>query len=154
MLTGYAPNLSEIHPGSQLQELRLTPLRSQVFMFSAITWNRHRIHFDKDQAIAEGFPDVAVQRGLIGNYMARLLTDWAGAGGRLGRLHWKVTRSAFPEEELCCQGIVTEVATVDNATTVSCALRVMNPRGEQVADGEGRVHFLPETIRERSADDR
>lgn len=83
-----------------------TPTKTQLFMFSAITWNRHQIHFDKDQAQAEGFPDVAVQRGLIGNFFARALWSWKL--GRISRLQWKVTQSAFPGRELRCEGRVTE----------------------------------------------
>ena len=119
-------------------------------MFSAVTWNRHKIHFDKDQAMAEGFPDVAVQRGLIGNYLARLVTSWAGQDGRLQRLHWKVTRSAFPEQELRCQGTITDVASLHEVTRVDCALRVLNPEFEQVATGDARVRFVSKSIEGRT----
>lgn len=133
--------IGELSPGVSLGELRLTPTRSQVFMFSAVTWNRHRIHFDKEQAAAEGFPDVAVQRGLLGNYLVQLVGAWAGKPARIQRLHWRVIRSAFPEQELRCQGIVTDVAKLRDITRVDCALRILNPKYEQVAVGDARVRF-------------
>jgi hydroxyacyl-ACP dehydratase HTD2-like protein with hotdog domain len=117
-------------------------------MFSAVTWNRHKIHFDKDQAAAEGFPDVAVQRGLIGNYLAQLVTSWAGQAGHLRRLHWRVTKSAFPEQELRCQGIITDVAKLREVTRVDCALRILNPEFEQVATGDARVRFVSDSTKE------
>jgi hydroxyacyl-ACP dehydratase HTD2-like protein with hotdog domain len=141
MLQIESPKPRALTAGASLGELRLTPTRSQLFMFSAITWNRHQIHFDKDQALAEGFPDVAVQRGLIGNYLARLTTGWAGEYGRLERLAWRVTRSAFPGQELRCQGEISEVATIVDATQVACTLRILNPDNNQVATGQAQVGF-------------
>ena len=66
-----------------LPELVVTPTHSQIFMFSAATWNRHHIHYSRDAAIAEGLPDVVVQRALIGNYFVRLLTNWMGDAGEI-----------------------------------------------------------------------
>ena len=120
-------------------------------MFSAITWNRHQIHFDKDLALAEGFPDVALQRGLIGNYLARLTTGWAGERGRLERLYWRVTKHAFPGQELRCQGEVSEVDAVRDTTQVACVLRILNPEGDQVASGQALVRFPVNLERTRAS---
>jgi hydroxyacyl-ACP dehydratase HTD2-like protein with hotdog domain len=128
-------------PEARAFELRVTPDRTQVFTFGAITWNRHKIHFDRAQAEAEGFPDVVVQRGLLGNFLARSVAGWAGASGRLERLQWKVNQSAFPDQELRCQGEVTRVSDEAGTPVVDCALRIMNPDGAQVASGEARVRF-------------
>lgn len=110
-------------------------------MFSAITWNRHQIHFNKDQAEAEGFPDVAVQRGLIGNFLARFVMGWAGGAATLERLQWKVMQSAFPGKELKCQGEVTAVSESGDARKINCALWIENSDGAQVAAGEAIVNI-------------
>jgi hypothetical protein len=91
-----------------LPELRLRPTAMQIFMFSAVTWNRHHIHYNPDAARAEGHPDVVVQRSLIGNYFARHAGAWLGAAGRVARLSWRVTGSAVPNQGLCCHGVVRE----------------------------------------------
>lgn len=129
-------------PEARAFELRVTPSRTQLFTFGAITWNRHKIHFDRVQAEAEGFRDVVVQRGLLGNFLARSVMRWAGTDGRMERLAWRVTQSAFPDQELRCQGEVTSVTEDDDgARVVECALRIVNPDGAQVAAGEARVRF-------------
>ncbi len=140
MSSAEAHGVLDLRPGSSVGELRFTPTRSHVFMFSAITWNRHHIHYDKDKALAEGFPDVAVQRGLMGNYLARLMTNWSGEHGQLERLEWKVVKSSYPGQELCCAGQVAEVAEVGAAKYVRCALGIVSV-GEQIAIGEARVRF-------------
>jgi hypothetical protein len=76
-------------------------------MFSAITWNRHRIHYEPDAARAEGHADVVAQRALIGNLFARHVQTWLGTEGRLQRLGWRVLASATPGQRLRCQGAIT-----------------------------------------------
>jgi hydroxyacyl-ACP dehydratase HTD2-like protein with hotdog domain len=122
-----------------IPELVVTPDHTQVFMFSAVTWNRHHIHYDKDAAIAEGFPDVVVQRGLIGNFLARLLTTWLGKHGEIRALSWKVTRSAFPGTTLRCRGRVVAVEPGETGRTVSCELAVLDGDNQTVASGNARV---------------
>lgn len=91
-----------------LPELRVLPTPMQIFMFSAVTWNRHLIHYNADAARAEGHPDVVAQRSLIGNYFARHAGAWLGPAGRVARLSWRVTGSAIPNQGLCCHGVVRE----------------------------------------------
>jgi len=124
---------------SSIPELVVAPDRTQVFMFSAATWNRHHIHYDKDAAIAEGFPDVVVQRGLIGNFLARLLTNWLGKDGEIRALSWKVTQSAFPGTRLRCRGQAVAIERSDTADTVSCELSVVDDGDRTVATGTARV---------------
>lgn len=91
-----------------LPELRVLPTAMQIFMFSAVTWNRHHIHYSADGARAEGHPDVVVQRSLIGNYFARHADAWLGSSGRIARLVWRVTGPAVPNQWLRCNGVVPE----------------------------------------------
>ena len=91
-----------------LPELRVLPTPMQIFMFSAVTWNRHLIHYNADAARAEGHPDVVAQRSLIGNYFARHAGAWLGPAGPVARLSWRVTGSAIPNQGLCCHGVVRE----------------------------------------------
>ncbi|RJO75113.1 acyl dehydratase [Nocardia panacis] len=117
--------------GDRLPELRNTPTRVQLFRYSAVTWNTHRIHFDSDYAAVEGYPDVLVQSHLHGAFLTRLCTDWMGARGRLTRLAVTVKRFAVPGDVLICAGTVTGVEKVD--------------------DHSGLVHLGLEEIRESDA---
>ncbi|MGF6889368.1 hydroxyacyl-ACP dehydratase HTD2-like protein with hotdog domain [Nocardia sp. GAS34] len=98
-----------VRVGDRLPEMRHTPTRLQVFRYSAVTWNTHRIHFDSDYAAVEGYPDVLVQSHLHGAFLARLCTDWMGGGGCLTRLEVTVRRYAVPGDVLICGGVVTGV---------------------------------------------
>jgi hydroxyacyl-ACP dehydratase HTD2-like protein with hotdog domain len=68
----------------------LTPLltvsvsETQMFFFSAATYNGHRIHYDKQWARdVEGYDNVLVQGPLQAALLSRSLTDWIGGAGRL-----------------------------------------------------------------------
>lgn len=118
-----------------LPPLEVTPGTGHIFMFSAITWNRHHIHYDKDAALAEGHTGVVVQRALLGNYLARLVTQWLSDQGELRTLSWRVQKSALPDKPLTCQGEVVG----REGHTWKCELRILDQTGAVVAAGEAQV---------------
>jgi hydroxyacyl-ACP dehydratase HTD2-like protein with hotdog domain len=81
------------------------PDRLQLFLFSAATWNTHRIHTDPDYAAAEGYPDVLVQSHLHACFVMRALRDAVEpAGGRVVRFAWQNRHPAVPGDRLTCEG--------------------------------------------------
>jgi hydroxyacyl-ACP dehydratase HTD2-like protein with hotdog domain len=83
--------------------------RAQLFLYSAATWNPHRIHYDRDYAAVEGHPDVLVHGPLQGAWLTQYLTDWAGPLGRLIAVSWQNRASGFPEQDLEFSGTITAV---------------------------------------------
>ena len=130
-----------IIPGLSLGDYKVIPTKSQLFMFSALTWNRHQIHFNRDFAKEEGLPDVAVQRGLIGNFLAEYLSRWILDNGYLRKLKWKVLLSAFPGEELRCLGEIVSLNDDQGEKEIHCSLKVLNTANEQVAIGEAKLQL-------------
>jgi hydroxyacyl-ACP dehydratase HTD2-like protein with hotdog domain len=122
-----------------IPDLEVTPDATQIFMFSAATWNRHHIHYSKDAALAEGHADIVVQRALIGNFLARLLTDWLGDAGEIRELSWKVVQSALPGKTLRCTGVVTESTQSGSRQILTCELKVLNSQEQTIATGSARV---------------
>lgn len=126
---------AELALPATLPQLVVTPDAAQIFMFSAVTWNRHHIHYNRDAAVRDGLPDVAVQRGLLGNYFARLLTQWTGPAAHVRELSWKVQRSAFPGQPLRVQGEAVERDQLDGQICLRCTLTMLNDSGHVVASG-------------------
>ena len=126
---------------TQIPELIVRPDYTQVFMFSAITWNRHHIHYNKDAALSEGLPDIVVQRALIGNFFARLITNWIGEIAELRRLTWKVTRSALPGKDIVCRGKIKERMDSQNEKYLICEATASNNNEELIASGDAMVVF-------------
>jgi hydroxyacyl-ACP dehydratase HTD2-like protein with hotdog domain len=126
---------------AEIPEFSITPDHTQIFMFSAVTWNRHHIHYNKDAALDEGHGGVVVQRALIGNFLARLLTSWLGAAGEIRALSWKVVRSALPNQSLRCRGTVAE--RTDSGLLLSCEVVVLNQEDQPIATGQATVRLAP-----------
>src|SRR5690606_15592067 len=83
------PSPSQIEVGMRLPDLVWQPTTVQLFRFSAVTWNAHRIHYDRDSAADEGYPGVLVQAHLHGAMLARMITGWMGPRGRLRAMSWE-----------------------------------------------------------------
>lgn len=60
--------IENVEVGYELPNLIKQPTHVQLFRYSAITWNSHRIHYDQKYAAEEGYPDVLVQSHLHGAF--------------------------------------------------------------------------------------
>ncbi|MFN0064037.1 MAG: hypothetical protein ACKVPX_16135 [Myxococcaceae bacterium] len=124
-----------------LPELVVTPTAAQVFMFSAVTWNRHHIHFDKDAALAEGHSGVVVQRALLGNFLVRMLQGFLGGQGEIREIQWRVQSSAYPNDTLRCGGECVAREVEGDAQFLRCALALTKAGGHTVAVGQARLEL-------------
>jgi hydroxyacyl-ACP dehydratase HTD2-like protein with hotdog domain len=136
------PDWKSIEAPAAIDELVVTPDRMQLFMFSAVTWNRHHIHYSKDAALEEGLPDVVVHRALLGNFLARMLTDWLGDHGEIRELSWKVLQSALPGKPLRCQGVVIAKSSEGQRRGLTCDVKIVNEEGQSVAAGSALLELF------------
>src|SRR6516225_8219509 len=98
----------DVETGSAITPLIVTVTETQMFFFSAATYNGHRIHYDKDWARdVEGYENVIVQGPLQAALLARAITDWIGGRGRLVEYAVQNRAIAFAGEELTFVGVVT-----------------------------------------------
>jgi hydroxyacyl-ACP dehydratase HTD2-like protein with hotdog domain len=98
----------DVAPGDELPELTVTVDETQMFFFSAATYNGHRIHYDKAWARdKEGYDDILVQGPLQAALLARAITDWIGGSGRLVEYSVQNRGVAFPGQQLTFGGTVT-----------------------------------------------
>lgn len=126
---------NEIAAGTQVPELIKRPDYKQIFMYSAITWNRHMIHYNSEQAVKEGHKDIVVQRALLGSYLAQMISDWINENGTLRRLEWKVIQSAFPGDVLTCKGEVSEKHFTTDEKRISCNVSIENQLKNVIVTG-------------------
>lgn len=109
-----SPSYDDIAVGDQIPTLTVTVDETQMFFFSAATYNGHRIHYDKEWARAEGYDDVLVQGPLQAALLARALGDWIGGRGRLVSFSVQNRAVAYPGQRLEFGGRVTGKRLADN----------------------------------------
>ncbi len=98
----------DIGVGDAIPTLTVTVDETQLFFFSAATYNGHRIHYDKEWArTVEGYDDVLVQGPLQAALLARAIGDWIGGRGRLVSFSVQNRAVAYPGQLLSFGGEVT-----------------------------------------------
>jgi len=97
----------DITVGDSIPMLTVTVDETQMFFFSAATYNGHRIHYDKGWARSiEGYDDVLVHGPLQAALLARALGDWIGGRGRLVSFSVQNRAVAYPGQRLDFGGCV------------------------------------------------
>jgi hydroxyacyl-ACP dehydratase HTD2-like protein with hotdog domain len=125
--------------GDAVAPLTVTPTEAQLFAFSAITWNPHRIHYDQAYTRSEGYDDVLVQAHLHAAFLGRAVRAAYGPGTRVRRIGWQNRGPAGPGDTLTVTGTVVGVTTEDGAAIVECKLEERNERGELCVRGWATV---------------
>lgn len=124
-------HFEDVAVGDEMSTLTTTVGQTQMFFFSAATYNGHRIHYDKTWASdREGYDDVLVQGPLQSALLARAVTDWIGGAGRLVSFSAQNRAVAFPGEELSFVGTVTATRLSDGHGLVE--LEVSGRRGDDL----------------------
>ena len=105
----------DVQEGDQIPTLTITVDQTQMFFFSAATYNGHRIHYDKQWAQSvEGYDDVLVHGPLQAALLARALGDWIGGRGRLVSFSVQNRAVAHPGEQLTFGGQITGKRRTDD----------------------------------------
>lgn len=116
-----------------------TPSRAQLFMYSAISWNVHRIHYDVEYAKTESHPTVLVHGPLQGAFFGQFMTDWVSPAGTLKKLAYSNRGLALPDEPYIVKGRVTGKRIEDGQCLVDCDIRGENQVGDAAALGSATV---------------
>jgi hydroxyacyl-ACP dehydratase HTD2-like protein with hotdog domain len=132
----------DLEVGSVLPAHVHTPTEVQLFRYCAVSWNSHRIHYDRGWAQHEGYPNVLVQSHLHGAFFTSLVFDWAGSTGRVDRLQYSVRRFACPGDELTFEGTITALEEVEGGVSASVDLKEIRYADDTTcAIGDANVFF-------------
>ncbi len=129
----------DVSDGDTLPETNAAPSELQIFFFSAASNNGHRIHYDLPYAKTEGLPNILVQGPLQSALLAKMLTDWAGPGGRLAKIAIQNRGNAFPNEKLTYGGVVVGKREEDGQLLVDCEIFERNESGAVLMPGTATV---------------
>ncbi len=109
----------------------------QLFMYNAVLWNAHRIHFDLPYARdVEGYPGLVIAGPLMGDWLAQVVDLWIeDTGASLERIEYANRQAAYVGETLTAGGAVTEVSD----THIHVDLYVKNGRDEVITPGKAVI---------------
>jgi hydroxyacyl-ACP dehydratase HTD2-like protein with hotdog domain len=107
----------------------------QLFRFSAVSWNAHRIHYDTEFAALEGHPGVVVQSTLHGEMLGRYALEWAGQGASLESVSWRNRATAVAGEPLTWTATVRAAEPCDGGVRVTLDVSVLKDDGAPCVTG-------------------
>jgi hydroxyacyl-ACP dehydratase HTD2-like protein with hotdog domain len=132
----------DVEEGMELPPLVKTPDTAQLFLFSAVTRNAHRIHYDKEYALSEEHPDLLVQGPLQGATLCSFVTSWMGDDGFLKKFSYSARGRAIPNEALTFKGRVAKKSETNGHHAVELEIWEENGQGDVILPGRAVV-YLP-----------
>jgi hydroxyacyl-ACP dehydratase HTD2-like protein with hotdog domain len=125
-----------------LPEVEFRPSRLQLFRFSAVTWNAHRIHYDEAYASAEGHDGIVVHSTLRGQQLLSVVLRWLGEHGDVLAFSWRNLLPAYADQPVVCRGRVASPSTsADGAIGVTVELEEVQQDGRVGATGTAMVRL-------------
>ena len=132
----------DIKIDTELPALVKHPTPRQLIMWAGASGDLFEIHYDKEFALNQGFPDIVVQGDLTVAFLVQLITDWMGEMGTFKKLSTSNRASIFPKEDLICKGIVRKKYIEDHEHYVDIEIWAENSKGEKCTLGKASV-LLP-----------
>ena len=99
----------DLNVGDEIPALEADISATQLFQISAVTANPHRIHYDKEWALHEGYPERVIHGPLQGEMLSQTLQGWLGTTGWLRRLEYSNRAYAVLGERLTCKARITSL---------------------------------------------
>lgn len=132
----------DVQEGMELPPVTKTVTTTQMFLYSAVTRNPHRIHYDEKFAHSEGLPAVLVQGPLQGAQLSTYVTDWMGPAGFLKKFSYSNRGMALPGQPLTLRGKVIRKLQVDERSAVELELWEENAAGDILVPASATI-LLP-----------
>jgi hydroxyacyl-ACP dehydratase HTD2-like protein with hotdog domain len=95
--------------GDVLPPLEHTATALQLFRYSAVTWNPHRIHFDAAYARDEGHEGIALHSHLRASLALRCVTEGLGPRWEVTTFTYRLRRPVYAPAQLTYTARVTAV---------------------------------------------
>ena len=124
--------------GDLLPRLRHTATTFQLFRYSAVTWNPHRIHFDERYAHEEGHDGVALHSHLRAALALRCVTEGLGPGWQIAKVAYRLRKPVYAPADLA----YTARVTAADGDGLTLELIEENPSGEVGFEGTAWVNKI------------
>ena len=132
------PDSATLRVGDPLPQREHTATAVSLFLYNAVIWNAHRIHYDEPYTTqVEKHPGVVIDGPLQGDWLAQVVTDWLGDDGQLVSFEYSNRRASILGETLTAGGTITAI----DGNEVTLELAITNERGEVTTPGGAVVRL-------------
>ena len=132
--------LEQITVGDRLPEREFKTDNVQLFLYNAVLWNAHRIHFDYPYATeVEGYAGLVNAGPLMGDWLTQCVIEWLGDDGQLKSIEYTNRKASIIGEVLRSGGKV--LSTDPDTKTAVLEVYISNEAGEVIAPCTATVSF-------------
>ncbi|MDA1073815.1 MAG: hypothetical protein O3A63_03500 [Proteobacteria bacterium] len=133
-------SFTDVNVGDAIAERSFSASNVSLFLYNAIIWNAHRIHYDEPYTQqVERHPAIVIDGPLQGDWLSQCALNWAGDAADLVNFRYRNSTAAYLGETLITGGTVVEVD--QSARQVRVELFVKNQKGEVITPGEATLRF-------------
>jgi len=127
-------DIEQLQPGQELPGRVFNPDTIQLFLYNAVLWNAHKIHFDYPYAReVEGYPGLVLAGPLLGDWLNQCVVEWLGDNGRLLSIEYSNRRAAYIGDTLRSVARVSAIDRVRSEVTIEVS--ILNQNDEVLAPG-------------------
>lgn len=127
-------DMRTVEVGQELPAREFNPDTIQLFLYNAVLWNAHKIHFDYPYAReVEGYPGLVLAGPLLGDWLHQCVVEWLGDNGRLVEMEYSNRRAAYIGDTLRSVGKIVAVDRERRQLTIEVA--ILNQNDEVLAPG-------------------
>ena len=123
--------------GQKLPDLVLVPSALQLFRYSAVTWNAHRVHYDEAWAKHEGHAGLLVHSHLHAANALRAVTEGLGPDWRLTHVAYRIIRPSTAGRTLTATAEVIGVS--EDGCELDLRLVELDDGGQPCLEGTARA---------------
>lgn len=132
--------IADISEGTALPTCEFSCDNVQLFLYNAVLFNAHRIHFDYPYATeVEGYAGLVLAGPLIGDWLHQCVDAWLGDHGQLLSMEYSNRHAAYVDEVLTGGGEVVAVNSANGTAEVELSIR--NANGDIIAPGKAVVRL-------------
>jgi 3-methylfumaryl-CoA hydratase len=121
--------------GDVLPPLKHTATALQLFRYSAVTWNPHRIHFDEAYAREEGHTGLALHSHLRAALAVRCVTEGLGPDWQVTQFAYRLRQPVYAPADL----VYTACVTTTEGDSLTLELIEETPSGDLGFEGTAWV---------------
>lgn len=134
------PRLHTLVLEQTIPERSFAPGNVSLFLYNAIIWNAHRIHYDETYTTTvEDHPGIVIDGPLQGDWLTQVVLEWLGDDGELLEFEYSNRRASCLGCRLTAAGRITAIDCANKLVTL--ALEIRDEAGEVTTPGRALVRL-------------
>jgi 3-methylfumaryl-CoA hydratase len=134
------PKIDTLEVGADLPEREHVATNVSLFLYNAVIWNPHRIHYDERYVTeVEQHPGIVIDGPLQGDWLTQTVLEWLGEDGEFVEFEYSNRRASYLGDRLVSGG---RVAAIDrDRGLVTLEIFIRDEQGDITTPGRAVVRL-------------